>query len=1088
MSVRKTIKWFLLIVVVIGLIGGAYGYWMWSNANRMLLNSVREKLAEKVPDWNVTVGAARFDWHRRIHLYDLTLKSNDGKATLVHIPEAILTVDREKLAELQIVDIQRIQIRQPDIHLVRDPQGLWNWEKLPPPRKPDKPLPLPEWIIEEATIDVRLQRSGGAEDTAFTLRQSECKLVPAARREFLFKGSTLLREAGTLRVSGRWNLDNKSWMVDGRMQDVQARGELLGLAVGSSAELRKTVSRLEAALRRITPPDERPDVSVDNDAFPNLGASATLDIGFHFEQATPAGEPLFDIHARFRQGSVENAALPFPLNDVAGSVHWSNDRVEFKNVTAENGSTRLRADGVIERLGSATPCRINVSANNLPLQQSVKERLPPRWRKLYDTIRPQGRVDISGELTFDGVDKWTPADFVLTAKSCSFSHAKFPYRFTNVSGTVTQTARRLNVRLRGRAGRRPALLTGVVVNPGPTAATRYDLYVDDLALDESLRAACSPDVRQTLRELNLSGAADVHFHASQQAGEDRTPHIRITADLTQCALEYEKFPYRLDRLTGRAAFDSKTDTWTFSNLQAFNGNSKLTGSGTLVKNDERPALALTVRGKQVYFDKALYRALPEHLQKLWRELSPTGEVDLHVELNWRKGEPLAIEIPEATVTKGGMRVKSFPYAFTDITAKFAYASGVLRILSFVAQHERTQVRASGFAETFSDGEWRLRLIKFLADDLVPDRPFRQSLKGKLREIVEDLDPRGPVSISGMLEFRGTGNEEDSVTAAWDLKLVLSGNSLVVGPKLTNLHGDVRLKGTWDGETVDMRRSGNRFDLDSLTVRGYQFTQVRGPFRLYDKQLVVGSADVFRRRKQRQPRPRIDAKHRVTAKAVGGDFTLDAVVLFDKQPTYQLQLTMTRGDLRRFAHRYLKGTKNLKGVMYGRLELAGTGRSTRKIVGRGELLISPAELYELPVLVQVFKVLNFVQPDKTAFTFAYADFDVVKRQFRFNTIDLVGDAINLRGRGTADFDGRLAIDFYSMLSRNRLPGFVLRQLVNSATTGWVGVEVRGTVQQPVARVRAVPQVEDALKQFLQGFGRWPTSRVPIRRPIPRRGSQ
>lgn len=1080
-SVRKTIKWMLWIVVAAGLSGGGYVYWKWSDANQLLLQNVRKALAEKAPGWDVSVGSARFDWHRRIHLYDLTLKSRDGKSEIVKLPEAVLIVDREKLADAQVVDVERVRIVRPVLNLVRDSRGKWNWQQLPPLKKsPDRPG-LPEWDIEDGTVNVRLEQADGRPAVEFQLTGANVKLVPSERRAFLARGSATVRDAGKLDVSGKWHVDARSWSLDGRLRDVEAGGELLGLAVGASPELRRNVAKLEAALRKITPPDERPATPPDADAVPNLGAQATLDVGFHFDRPSPQSEPNFDVHAHFRKGRLDNPALPFPLDDLEGDVHWNNGRVELKNVKARNGSTTIEAAALVRRLGEKTPCGIGLRILDLPLDERLRKRLPPEWRRLYDHIQPQGRIDVSGSLTFDGLRRWTPTGFVLTTKDCSFSHVKFPYRFTQVNGTVKQTGPdELRIQVSGLAGRQRATFTGTVQHPGPQAATRFDLYVKDFALDESFVLACKPPMQKALRSLDVSGRADVHFHSSQSAGEDRTPSIAITADLKDCVIDYEKFPYRLSKLSGRVTFDSHSQVWTFSRLQAFNGAAKFTGTATLSKTNGLSHLALSVNGAGAFFDKPLYRALPDRLRRLWDELSPGGQFDLGVDLDWTQGRHVEVSIPWCTVKNGTMHVKSFPYTFEKINARFSFAQDRLEVLSFDARHDETRVRAAkGFADIYEDGEWKLRLNEFFADDLIPDRRFRQALSSKLRNVVDELDPHGPVSLSGMLEFRGTKRAQDPVTAAWDLKVVFAGNSLTVGTKVTNVHGSVIVRGQWDGETVDMRPAlGNRLDLDSATVHGYQFTRVRGPYALYKDQLVVGSADVFRSKSRDGRRKTVDDKNRVTAGAVGGQFTLDAIARFDKQTRYRLLVTMEKARLERFAKRYLKGQRNLRGVMYGWIELGGAGTETKDMTGRGKLLISPAAIYQLPVLVQTFKVLSFVPPDKTAFTFAYADFDVFGRQFRFNTIDLVGDAISLRGRGVAKFDGKLDLRFYSMLSRNRMPVFLLKNLVSTATAGWVGIDVRGSVGQPKATIRPIPQVEDALKGFLQGLGAIPPGGAPF----------
>lgn len=1079
MCPRKTIKWFLVIVLVLGLAGGGYAYWVWSNANRLLLQNVRETIAEMAPGWDVEIGAARFDWHRRVHIYDVTLKSPDGNGEMLRIPEAVLVVDREKLADAQVVDVQRIRLIRPELRLVRNSEGAWNWQKLPPIKKPEKFPALPEFVVEEATISVRLERAGGAEPTEFSLREADLQCVPAAQREFLIKGSTVIRQAGRLDVNGRWNLDSGRFQCDGRMHDVPASGEILSLAVGVSPELRANVAKIEAKLREWTPADERPKRPVNADAVPDFGASAIVDLNFHLKREAPGTEPEFDIHARFRQGRIENPVLPFTLNDVAGGVHWTNDRLEFKKITARSGETRIEVEAVARRdhplvsiphdRKRRLPGEIKVAAYDVPIDTRIRKRLPKNLVEIYDTIQPTGRADLTGVLRPDASGEWDLHDISLTAKDCSFSHVDFPYRFTSVKGTVKQHGANYTVKLTGKAGEQPAWLEGVILTSAPTPSARYDLWVRGFRLDHKFQAAVKPSVRETIQNLALTGQADAHVVATFDLRTDDPPRLQLAANVKDAAIEYTEFPYRLNRLTGRLAYDSQTEIWQFNKLKAFNGSGEFTGDATLTENQGKQHLTLTVYGKGAYFDRPLYRAVPKGLQGLWRELSPTGKIDLTVDIDWHEGSDAVIRIPTCTVSEGTMTAKSFPFEFKNVSAKFAYESDRLRILSFTSKQEQSKVKANGFVDIQDDGEWRLNLASFRADNLTPDKHFRKTLGPKLRAMFNEINPRGPVSCTGRLEFRGTNNDDDAVTAYWKLNVELDRNSLVLGTELTDVTGNAFVEGTWDGAIVDMRRGKNRFDLDTATVHGYKFTQIRGPFRYYKDRLEVGAPDIFKPRKPGEPAPRISAKDRLTAKAIGGTFSLDAVALFEKEAKYRLLVTMNGGRLGQFARQYLSGAKNLRGVMTGRIDLAGKGTSSKNLRGGGWLRISPAALYELPVLAQVFSVISFTPPDKTAFRYAYTDFRVKNRQFQFNVIDLAGDSINLRGRGVADFEGRLALDFYSTMPRSRLPTDLLKNLIGTATAGWIGVSVTGTAKNPRARVRAAPQVEDTLKAFLDGFG-------------------
>ena len=99
-------------------------------------------------------------------------------------------------------------------------------------------------------------------------------------------------------------------------------------------------------------------------------------------------------------------------------------------------------------------------------------------------------------------------------------------------------------------------------------------------------------------------------------------------------------------------------------------------------------------------------------------------------------------------------------------------------------------------------------------------------------------------------------------------------------------------------------------------------------------------------------------------------------------------------------------------MNGWAELAGNSSDPKDVTGRGQLLIHPAALYELPVFIQIFKTLSLATPDKTAFNYALTSFNIGNRMVNFSGIDLIGDAISLRGRGWARFDGPLQLQFYS----------------------------------------------------------------------------
>jgi hypothetical protein len=1092
---RKTTKWLVILVLLVAAGGGSYGFYLWNESNERIRKVILAKCEEMAPDWDVSIGRARFDWHRRLYLYNLTLKAKGQSQSIVSVPEIIVSIDRERFAERQEIVVQKVRILGPELDLIRDADGKWNWQQLKPPSKSNQSLP--ELEIIQATVRVRLDQTDGSPAAVLGLQNADLKLVPSGKRSFLITGLTQVGQAGKLTVDGSWDLDHGVGWFNGEMNDVSSSGELSGLVIGSSPELRLKLARAQASVNRNLQslPDSTPAVQSDpflfassrterepatapdktttpDDGVPNLGASGTLDVKFRVAIKEPKAEPKFTFQINVKQGQIENDALPFPLRDLTGKLFWNNERFVFADVTAKNGMTRITLDGRFDRKGAISPGRIDMTITNLSLDDRLRSRLSPNLRKIYDSVELRGMADLKGALLFDGKRTWQPQDAVITFRNCSGRHVKFPYPAENISGTLKQNGGDIDVELTGQAGGHSATLRGRIRNPGPTAEVFYTIHADRMSLDNRFVAACPPELQKTLAALKLKGDATADLTVFRPAGADQKFAIQVAARLTEASLEFVHFPYRLEKLEGDIKFSSASKIWLFENLRARHGKAQITGNASFDKRQAPGLLQLTVTARNADVDGKLEQALPPSLRDVWNQLSPSGRLDLVSQIRWVPGQPATVTLPEVKLTNGKLTLSAFPYPLDEVEATFSYADSHVILKSLKGKHDRTGVRANGRMDWTTDGDWRVRLDQLIIDDLLPDRQFREALPTDLRTVVEDIDPDGPISLDGMVEFRGTRHPQDGVTAAWDLQTIHTGGKLSTGVELKKVYGRLSARGTWNGKRVSMN---GQIDLDSVEVWDYQMTHVRGPYSIVGNQVIVGSREILFPDPNPSNRRRVPSEERVTARAIGGVLTLDAAVALLKDPTYRVKATMSKGRLEQYAQRYMTGKKNLQGVMDGWIDVSGRGTSNDKMTGRGQLRINPAALYELPVIVQVANLIG--PPDKTAFRYALLDFNIANSQFLFNSIDLVGDAISMRGRGSARFDGRLDLKFYSMLPRTGLRIPLISAVIGGATTGWVGVNVRGTTSVPESKLVPAPIVDDALKSFLGAFGTRPPNNVP-----------
>ena len=793
-----------------------------------------------------------------------------------------------------------------------------------------------------------------------------------------------------------------------------------------------------------------------------------------------------DYKAAFVLGLTEIAhpLLPFPLQSLTGQIYVDKHQLVIRRLMARNGPTQIVADGRIDLPEPAPDNRINIEVHDLVLDRRLQSVAWGPARRFFETVHPAGHLDAAGGVVRTADAKWDFVGWTLNFKHCTASHERFPYPITGIMGTVAQKGNSLTVNFRGWAGDRPATLVGAVQNPGPDAEADYTLEIQHLPIDDVLltAAAAHPGFHRTLTNLNLRGLVDARCRFHRHHGMEGKLDWWLDARLTGGSLEFVSFPYRLSELCGRFTFDSTKGQWTFRDLTARHGPARLSGAGLFTKTDpaDPGELQLHIDADDVPLEDELQRAFPASSQKLWDLIYPTGKLRTQIVLDWVPGTKPEIAIPNATITDGTLEVKSFPFSLDHVNGKFMFGRDPrtgqdrVSIVSFEARHDETLIWTNGPARSFvlcpsTDdplGEWRVRLQSLAVRDLIPDRTLRHALPAGLRNTVKALTRREKSSSRVWLSC-GTRRAQDPVTAFWDFQTILMEGTLVSGVKLEHVNGTVLSTGKWDGRNIEMR---GHIDLNSVYVLGHQFANVHGPFELKNQDLTVGAEQAFIPLAAGTPEKPIPNEARVTANAVGGTFFLDAKAHLDAQrTTYVVKTAMHNASLDQYARDHGLGGTSLHGVMNGWAELSGNSSDPRDVTGRGQLLIHPAALYELPVFIQIFKTLSLATPDKTAFNYALTSFNVRNRTVFFDKIDLIGDAISLRGRGHASFDGPLSLAFYSRAaSAWQVP--LVSNLVDQFTQGWVGVQVSGSVQRPRAQIVAMPQFDAAFRQFLGAINR------------------
>ena len=1047
---------------MLAVVAVAVGVWFYvTRFDEAIRSKVQARLATNYPHLVVTVrGAHRVEGEGiLVRGISLSERSADGPiAELIYIDELLLScaTDLPDLLSAEL-PIHHLRLRRPTLRATRRSDGTWSAARLLPlPSSGRKP---PIVTIEDGTLELfdplREPSSG------YTLRQvsltirpisepagegpktpngpdPQPKLADSAGSEpaslpgkplpqFEFEGSfagDFLRRA---ELQGRYDCATTRGVIGGRAEQIEIGPDLLAALPAALAERVRPLASLRGR----------------------------VDLSFRADLDPARPEPcLFDIDGELTRGKVDDPRLPLPLADLAGRVHVSNQGFRVEQATARSGLTTLSLSCRGDGFTSSSPISLKAEARRFPLDRQLAGKLPLDWQAVWYKFLPAGEIQWKLSLDFDG-QHWAPR-MDVECVDVSFTHHKFPYRVERASGTMTLADDRLMVRLRGYGDGRPIDIEGQIDHPGPAATGAVTISALQMPLTSRLLEALPGKSQGIVKSLEPQGTINTLVRLWRAAPQDKWHH-QVGVELNRIGLKYQKFPYPLKEVRGR--LDGVDGQWQFRELVGLNSNGYVTCAGSYAQVGEVGELQLRFDGADVALSDDLRGSLPPAMQGLWTRMKPRGNVDLTSRLRYSTTDrKLDLRVH---VEAGGeglvIEPEFFPYRMEKLRGVLDYQNGQVTMHGLSAEHGRTKISSDGNCQMAADGSWTLRLDNLSADQISVDRELLAALPPRLRGCLGEMDIEGSLGMRGSLAFRRGGLPTDVTTAAWDLEFTTVQGQMRSGIELKNIAGGIRLIGEFDGAK---QQSRGWIDLDSVTHGIYQLTEVRGPFRLGDDQLLLGSW-------AEQPTPS-QPPRRLTAKLYGGAAAADVRVTTGGTPQFNLLAELDGCDLPRFLTETTKSNTRLRGKVAANLELSGSAAGLHRLQGAGNVRLRDGDIYELPLLLSLLKILSNRNPDKKAFSASDIAFKIRGDHAYFDSINFYGDAISLLGEGEMDFEKNVRMTFHPIVGSERAQIPVLHPLLGLAGQQLMLLKVEGPLESPHVTREALPAVRQAVEQF-QGKG-------------------
>ena len=238
----------------------------------------------------------------------------------------------------------------------------------------------------------------------------------------------------------------------------------------------------------------------------------------------------------------------------------------------------------------------------------------------------------------------------------------------------------------------------------------------------------------------------------------------------------------------------------------------------------------------------------------------------------------------------------------------------------------------------------------------------------------------------------------------------------------------------------------------------------GPFRVDEQEAMFGSWVAWRENQVLPPGQAKAPWRPVTAKIFGGSIYGDGLVLLGSQPSYRVRAKLDDADLATCARELPGNNGNLRGRVSGDVAIDGFGQNRGAMRGSGHLHLSDADIYQLPAMISMLKILSIKAPDPNAFSQSDIDFHVKWGYVYFDKLDFKGDAISLLGKGEMNFLGDTDMVLAATVGHADAGLPALRNFFSRASQQIMQIHVRGNVQNPDIRLEPLPGVNQALKNL------------------------
>ncbi|MGC8540070.1 MAG: AsmA-like C-terminal region-containing protein [Phycisphaerae bacterium] len=785
------------------------------------------------------------------------------------------------------------------------------------------------------------------------------------------------------------------------------------------------------------------DFSLAQAIFHRLRPSGLLNITVHVDRSQLHAPPVVrgeinckNVHARYIN-------FPYPMDHVHGLIRFTSHHISFVNVQASAEAFPVSLNGSVAINENDGPIHLVISSPHAYFDRRLAASLPANIRPIWNRFNPVGVGAFVCDVTHAAGTRGDPRIVLhIFPQDVSGAYRDLPYPLKHVHGSLIFTDHETKIiKLEAPVGKTGHIIFTGKVTYSPRNLSKLQpmvhLQAVNVPINSTLTGSLPESWAKWIKLLHVqSGNADLDAMITRGTGGN--PSVRGNLTVDQGVMTPTQLPWPVRGVTALAHISSGgLIINSVTGQTGSDGNGTLTLMGAIAEPHTGPVrVSLNGGWKNIRIAAPAPAGVPKAMADFWNKWKIRGSSNgtFTYSVNALKNPLTGVTAMRdqqyhVQVQPDGMTVKPafLPTPLSGVTGDVDVTAGMIRMKDIQAGAGAQHLQLSGVYHTGSDS----LALSLTAGGPHLSKPWMALIPGSTGRFIDGLKPRA----SWILELPRLQRIKVGKAYRWHITGSLVLNNLATA-------GDIKLKAKQATVTIALDLTpGNslpmldgQFDVSRLNWEGRIADPLTG-------EITANSST-----------------HQITIDQIkgmvaGGKLTGQIHIHTGSAASYDVACQLHGSQLAQLlvAHAGVgsaKGIQTSTGIVDASLNLSTIlGKKTiRK--GNGQLVISHARIYDVPMAMGLMQIVTLRLPISSDFQHAHVRYFINNNIVRFQPISLSSPGVNLVGEGSLNLHTTdLSLRFITQSPHGtRVP--LLGVLFGLARAQLLELRVSGTLAKPV----------------------------------------